>query len=87
MYNEKDIIAQWNADMYDLNEILSIMYSSKSSPVTSCPAFATGIRKRPLPQAISKTFLGAQYPEKWFYNSNPIIVWEGTDSHGNFGES
>ena len=20
MYNEKDIIAQWNADMYDLNE-------------------------------------------------------------------
>lgn len=27
-----------------------------------------------------------QYPEKWFHNPNPNIIWEGTDSHGNFGK-
>ena len=27
-----------------------------------------------------------QYPEKWFNNPDANIVWEGTDSHGNFGK-
>ena len=27
-----------------------------------------------------------QYPEKWFQNPDANIVWEGTDSHGNFGK-
>ena len=26
------------------------------------------------------------YPEKWFNNPNPNIVWQGTDSKGNFGK-
>ena len=26
------------------------------------------------------------YPEKWFSNPNPNIVWQGTDSEGNWGE-
>ena len=26
------------------------------------------------------------YPEKWFNNPNPNIVWQGTDSEGNFGK-
>lgn len=26
------------------------------------------------------------YPEKWFHNPNPNIVWQGTDSQGNFGK-
>lgn len=27
-----------------------------------------------------------QYPERWFDDPNPMIVWEGTDSHGNYGK-
>ena len=27
-----------------------------------------------------------QYPEKWFNNPDANIVWEGTDSHGNYGK-
>ena len=41
-----------------LSAIFPNIYSSKSSPVTSCPTFAIGTKKRPLPQAISKTFFG-----------------------------
>ena len=26
------------------------------------------------------------YPEKWFSNPNPNIVWQGTDSEGNWGK-
>ena len=26
------------------------------------------------------------YPEKWYDNPAPNLVWEGTDSHGNFGK-
>ena len=26
------------------------------------------------------------YPEKWFSNPNPIVVWQGTDSEGNWGK-
>ena len=26
------------------------------------------------------------YPEKWFNNSKPNIIWQGTDSEGNSGE-
>ncbi len=26
------------------------------------------------------------YPEKWFNNPNPNIVWQGTDSEGNWGK-
>ena len=27
-----------------------------------------------------------QYPEKWFNNPNANVVWEGEDSHGNYGK-
>ena len=27
-----------------------------------------------------------KYPEKCFHSPNPIVIWEGTDSHGNFGK-
>lgn len=27
-----------------------------------------------------------QYPEKWFHDPNENVIWEGTDSHGNFGK-
>ena len=27
-----------------------------------------------------------QFPEKWFNNPEPNVVWEGMDSHGNFGK-
>lgn len=27
-----------------------------------------------------------QNPEKWFHNPKPNLIWEGTDSHGNFGK-
>lgn len=27
-----------------------------------------------------------QYPEKWFHNPEANLIWEGTDSHGNFGK-
>ena len=26
------------------------------------------------------------HPEKWYDNPAPNLVWEGTDSHGNFGK-
>lgn len=26
------------------------------------------------------------YPEKWFNNPNPNVVWQGTDSDGNYGK-
>lgn len=27
-----------------------------------------------------------QYPEKWLNNTNANVVWEGEDSHGNYGK-
>ena len=26
------------------------------------------------------------HPENWFHNPNPKLVWQGTDSEGNFGK-
>lgn len=26
------------------------------------------------------------YPEKWYDNPEPNLIWEGTDSHGNIGK-
>ena len=173
MYNEKDIIAQWNADMYDLNETytddveLALMLMGTTPkkvleiacgsgrfliPVAKAGHDVTGLdfdeymmeriahkitnekikwnkadvthddwgtgfdvvtlganflfnivsdmdyeqaQKLMIQKSADALAVGghifvdyaySQYPEKWFYNSNPIIVWEGTDSHGNFGK-
>ena len=173
MYNEKDIIAQWNADMYDLNEtytddvelalmlmgttpkkVLEIACGSGRFLVPVAKAghdvtrldfdeymmerithkitnekikwhkadviyddWGTGFdvvtlganflfnivsdmdyeqaQKLMIQKSADALAVGghifvdyaySQYPEKWFYNPNPIIVWEDTDSHGNFGK-
>ena len=173
MYNEKDIIAQWNADMYDLNEtytddvelVLMLMRTTPKKvleiacgsgrilvPVAKAGHDVTGLdfdeymleriaykitnekakwHKADVIQddwgtGFDVVILGAnflfnivsgmnyeqaqklmiqkssdaltvgghvfvdyvypQYPEKWFHNPNPNMIWEGTDSHGNFGK-
>ncbi len=135
MYNEKDIIAQWNADMYDLNETytddaefaLKLMGTAPKKvleiacgsgrflvPVAKAGHDATGLDfdEHMLEKIARKTadekikwhkadvvyddwgtgydviILGAytQYPEKWFHNPEANLIWEGTDSHGNFGK-
>ncbi len=173
MYNEKDIIAQWNADMYDLNEtytddvalalmlmgtmpkkVLEIACGSGRFliPVAKAGHDVTGLDfdeymlERIAPKITNEKIkwqkadviyddwgtgfdvitLGANFlfnivsdmnyeqaqklmiqrsadalavgghifvdyiypqsPEQWFHNPNPIIVWEGMDSHGNFGK-
>lgn len=173
MYNEKDIIAQWNADMYDLNEtytddvefaltlmgaspkkILEIacgsgrllvpvakaghdvtgldfdeyMLGKIADKVTNekitwnkadviCDDWGTGfdivflganflynivsdmnyeqaqelmIRKSSNALAIGgHVFIDCgytKYPEKWFNNPNANVIWEGEDSHGNYGK-
>ena len=173
MYNEKDIIAQWNADMYDLNEtytddvelVLMLMRTTPKKvleiacgsgrilvPVAKAGHDVTGLdfdeymleriaykitnekakwHKADVIQddwgtGFDVVILGAnflfnivsdmnyeqaqklmiqkssdaltvgghvfvdyvypQYPEKWFHNTNPNMIWEGTDSHGNFGK-
>ena len=173
MYNEKDIIAQWNADMYDLNETytddveLALMLMGTTPkkvleiacgsgrflvPVAKAGHDVTGLdfdeymleriahkitnekikwhkadviyddwgtgfdvvtlganflfnivsdmnyeqaQKLMTQKSADALSVGGhifvdyaypQYPEKWFHNPNPNIVWEGTDSHGNFGK-
>ena len=173
MYNEKDIIAQWNADMYDLNETytddaefaLKLMGTTPKKvleiacgsgrflvPVARAGHDATGLDfdEHMLEKIAQKTadekikwhkadvvyddwgtgfdviILGAnflfnivsdmdyeraqklmiqksadalavgghvfvdyaytQYPEKWFHNPEENLIWEGTDSHGNYGK-
>lgn len=173
MYNEKDIIAQWNADMYDLNEtytddvelalmligttpkkVLEIACGSGRFlvPVAKAGHDVTGLdfdeyMLERIPRKVTNekikwhkadviyddwgtgfdvVTLGAnflfnivsdmdyeqaqklmiqksadalavgghvfvdyaytQYPEKWFHNPETNLIWEGTDSHGNFGK-
>lgn len=173
MYNEKDIIAQWNADMYDLNETytddvefaLTLMGASSKKileiacgsgrllvPVAKaghdvtgldfdeymlgkiadkvtnekitwnkadviCDDWGTGfdivilganflynivsdmnyeqaqelmIWKSANALAIGgHVFIDCGYtkhPEKWFNNPNANVIWEGDDSHGNYGK-
>ena len=173
MYNEKDIIAQWNADMYDLNEIdtddveLALMLIGTTPKKVLEIACGSGRFLVPVAKAghdvigldfdaymlekithkittekikwhkadviyddwgagFDVVILGAnflfnivsdmnyeqaqklmiqksadalvvgghifvdyaypKYPEKCFHNPNPIVIWEGTDSHGNFGK-
>lgn len=173
MYNEKDIIAQWNADMYDLNETdtddveLALMLMGAMPKKVLEIACGSGRFLVPVAKAghdvigldfdaymlekithkittekikwhkadviyddwgagFDVVILGAnflfnivsdmnyeqaqklmiqkssdaltvgghifvdcgytQYPEKWFQNPDANIVWEGTDSHGNFGK-
>lgn len=173
MYNEKDIIAQWNADMYDLNEtytddvefaltfmgtspkkILEIacgsgrflvsmakaghdvtgldfdeyMLGKIADKVTNekikwnkadviCDDWGAGfdivilganflynivsdmnyeqaqelmVQKSSNALAVGgHIFIDCgytQYPEKWFNNPNANVVWEGEDSHGNYGK-
>lgn len=173
MYNEKDIIAQWNADMYDLNEtdtddvelalmlmgampkkVLEIACGSGRFlvPVAKAGHDVTGLdfdaymlekithkittekikwhkadviyddwgagfdvvilganflfnivsdmnyeqaQKLMIQKSSDALTVGGhifvdcgytQYPEKWFQNPDANIVWEGTDSHGNFGK-
>lgn len=173
MYNEKDIIAQWNADMYDLNETytddveLALMLMGTTPkkvleiacgsgrflvPVAKAGHDVTGLdfdeymleriahkitnekikwhkadviyddwgtgfdvvtlganflfnivsdmdyeqaQKLMVQKSADALAVGGhifvdyvcpQYPEIWFHNPNPNIIWEGTDSHGNFGK-
>lgn len=173
MYNEKDIIAQWNADMYDLNEAdaddvtFALMLMGKAPQKVLEIACGSGRFLIPIARAghdvtrldfdeymlkkipykitnemikwqkadvvyddwgagFNVVILGANFlfnivsdmnyeeaqkllirksanalvlgghifvdcgytqnPEKWFHNPKPNIVWEGTDSHGNFGK-
>ena len=174
MYNEKDIIAQWNADMYDLNETytddvefaLTLMGASPKKileiacgsgrllvPVAKAghdvtgldfdeymldkiPAKISGAQKIQWRKAdvineewgtgfdvvlLAANFLfnivsdmdyeHAQelmikkasdavvsgghvlidyshtfHPEQWFQNPEPNVIWQGTDSEGNFGK-
>lgn len=173
MYNEKDIIAQWNADMYDLNETdmddvtFALMLMGKAPKKVLEIACGSGRFLIPMGRAghdvtrldfdeymlkkishkitdekikwhkadviyddwgigFDVVILGANFlfnivsdmnyeqaqelmfrksaaalalgghifvdcgytknPEKWFHNPKPNIVWEGTDSHGNFGK-
>lgn len=123
MYNEKDIIAQWNADMYDLNEtyvddvefvlmlmgttpkkVLEIACGSGFDVVTLGANFLFNIvadmnyeqaQKLMIQKSADVLAVGGhifvdyvytQYPEKWFSNPDSNIIWEGTDSHGNFGK-
>lgn len=173
MYNEKDIIAQWNADMYDLNETdtddvtFALMLMGKAPQKVLEIACGSGRFLIPMARAghdvtgldfdeymlkkishkitdekikwhkadviyddwgtgFDVVILGANFlfnivsdmnyeqaqelmirksaaalalgghifvdcgytknPEKWFHNPKPNIVWEGTDSHGNFGK-
>lgn len=173
MYNEKDIIAQWNADMYDLNEtyvddvefalmlmgttpkkVLEIACGSGRFlvPVAKAGHDVTGLdfdeymlekiahkitnekikwhkadviyddwgsgfdvvtlganflfnivtdmnyeqaQKLMIQKSADALAVGGHifvdyaythYPEKWFSNPDANIIWEGTDSHGNFGK-
>lgn len=173
MYNEKNIIAQWNADMYDLNETdtddvtFALMLMGKAPQKVLEIACGSGRFLIPMARAghdvtgldfdeymlkkishkitdekikwhkadviyddwgtgFDVVILGANFlfnivsdmnyeqaqelmirksaaalalgghifvdcgytknPEKWFHNPKPNIVWEGTDSHGNFGK-
>mgnify|MGYP002509454971 CR=1 FL=1 len=123
MYNEKDIIAQWNADMYDLNEtyvddvefvlmlmgttpkkVLEIACGSGFDVVTLGANFLFNIvadmnyeqaQKLMIQKSADALAVGGHifvdyaythYPEKWFSNPDSNIIWEGTDSHGNFGK-
>ncbi len=173
MYNEKDIIAQWNADMYDLNETyvddvefaLMLMGTTQKKvleiacgsgrfliPMAKAGHDVTGLdfdeymlgkvtdkitdekikwhkadvicdnwgtdfdvvilganflynivsdmnyeqsQKLMIQKSSDALVVGGhifvdceytQYPEKWFNNSDANIIWEGTDSHGNFGK-
>lgn len=173
MYNEKDIIAQWNADMYDLNEtdiddvefalmlmgttpkkVLEIacgsgrflvplgkaghdvvgldfdeyMLEKIAHKITNekikwhkadviCDDWGTEFdviilganlllnivsdmnyeqsQKLLIQKSVDALAVGGhvfvdyaytQYPESWFNNPNANIIWEGADSHGNFGK-
>lgn len=173
MYNEKDIIAQWNADMYDLNEtyvddvefVLMLMGTTPKKvleiacgsgrflvPVAKAGHDVTGLdfdeymlekiahkitnekikwhkadviyddwgsgfdivtlganflfnivadmnyeqaQKLMIQKSADALAVGGHifvdyaythYPEKWFSNPDANIIWEGTDSHGNFGK-
>lgn len=173
MYNEKDIIAQWNADMYDLNETyvddvefaLMLMGTTPKKvlevacgggrflvPVAKAGHDVTGLdfdeymlekiaykitnekikwhkadviyddwgsgfdivtlganflfnivadmnyeqaQKLMIQKSADALAVGGHifvdyaythYPEKWFSNPDANIIWEGTDSHGNFGK-
>lgn len=173
MYNEKDIIAQWNADMYDLNEtyvddvefVLMLMGTTPKKvleiacgsgrflvPVAKAGHDVTGLdfdeymlekiahkitnekikwhkadviyddwgsgfdvvtlganflfnivadmnyeqaQKLMIQKSAGALAVGGHifvdyaythYPEKWFSNPDSNIIWEGTDSHGNFGK-
>lgn len=173
MYNEKDIIAQWDADMYDLNEtyvddvefalmlmgttpkkVLEIACGSGRFlvPVAKAGHDVTGLdfdeymlekiahkitnekikwhkadviyddwgsgfdivtlganflfnivadmnyeqaQKLMIQKSADALAVGGHifvdyaythYPEKWFSNPDANIIWEGTDSHGNFGK-
>lgn len=173
MYNEKDVIAQWNADMYDLNEtdtddvefalmlmgatlkkVLEIACGSGRFLVPMAKAghdvigldfdeymlermahkitnenikwYKADVVRDDWGSGFDVVILGAnflfnivsdvnyeqapklmiqksadalaagghvfvdyaytQYPEKWFHDPNENVIWEGTDSHGNFGK-
>lgn len=173
MFNEKDIIAQWNADMYDLSETdtddvqfaLTLMGTTPKKvleiacgsgrflvPVAKAGHDVTGLdfdeymlekiaekitnekiqwykadvicddwgtefdviilganflfnivsdrnyeqsQKLMIQKSADALAVGGhifvdyaytQYPEKWFQNPDANIIWEGTDSHGNFGK-
>ena len=173
MYNEKDIIAQWNADMYDLNRTgiddvefaLTLMGTTPKKgleiacgsgrfliPMAKAGHDVTGLdfdvymlekiapkitnekmkwrkadviyddwgtgfdvvilgdnflfnivsdmnyeqsQKLMIQKSADALAVGGHifvdygytlYPEKWFQNPNANIIWEGTDSHGNFGK-
>ena len=173
MCNEKDIIAQWNADMYDLNETctddvelaLTLMGAAPKKvleiacgsgrflvPVAKAGHDVTGLdfdeymlekiahkitnekikwyktdviyddwgsgfdvvtlganflfnivadmnyeqaQKLMIQKSADALAVGGHifvdyaythYPEKWFSNPDANIIWEGTDSHGNFGK-
>ena len=173
MYNEKDIIAQWNADMYDLNRTgiddvefaLTLMGTTPKKvleiacgsgrflvPMAKAGHDVTGLdfdeymlekiapkitnekmkwrkadviyddwgtdfdvvilgdnflfnivsdmnyeqsQKLMIQKSADALAVGGHifldygytlYPEKWFHNPNANIIWEGTDSHGNFGK-
>ena len=173
MYNEKDIIAQWNADMYDLHETytddvefaLTLMGASPKKileiacgsgrllvPVAKAGHDVTGLdfdeymlgkiadkvtsekikwnkadvvcddwgagfdivilganflynivsdmnyeqaQELMIQKSSNALVVGGhiiidcgytQYPEKWFNNPNANVVWEGEDSHSNYGK-
>lgn len=173
MYNEKDIIAQWNAEMYDMNEtytddvafalmlmgttpkkVLEIACGSGRFlvPVAKAGHDATGLdfdvymleriarkitnekikwykadvirddwgtgfdvvilganflcnivsdmnyeqsQKLMIQKSADALAVGGhifvdcaytKYPENWFNHPDANIIWEGTDSHGNFGK-